>query len=363
MLATPKVLHLIGQLVRGGAERQLISIAEALMARGWPQMIVSFSAGDAWDSLAQAKGIPLRRVRPHANKLLRLAQLYRLVWRERPAIVHSWSRHINVYAAGLRLPYPRLKLILSFRGNPLVNSRTGVGYKSVLGSPLYHWADLVLSNSQAALDQAVASGLVMRRCQRVDNLIIAEGRATPGEAVAVPHIVAVGALNPLKSYDVLLHALSQVAWTGGAFTLSLAGDGPERARLENLADSLGIGALVHFMGEIDDVPDLLAQAHLMVHPSLSEGLSNAILEAMAEGLPVIATNADGNREIVQHEANGLLVPVNQPDALADAIRRLLGDPALRLRLGQNGLANIKARFGAERVVAHYEDIYHSLIEQ
>jgi glycosyltransferase involved in cell wall biosynthesis len=354
-------MHVIGQLVRGGAERQLIYTADALKAHGWSQVIVTFNTGDAWESVVEASGIPLWRVQPHPNKLWRLVQFYRLVQRWRPQIIHSWSRHTNVYTAGLGLT-PNIKRVLAFRGNPLVNNNSGQAYQRVPFGFAYRWADVIVSNSQVALDQAAAAGLKMRQPRLIENIIVVQGRAQPGISAVAPHIVAAGYLVPLKAYDVLLQALGRLAQAGYTFELSLAGDGPERERLQTLADSLGIADRVHLLGEIDTVPDLFASAHLMVHPSLSEGLSNSILEAMAEGLPVIATRADGNLEIVSHEQNGLLVPPSDPAALAEAIERLLTDPDLRCRLGQNGLNMVRQRFGVDRAVRQHEDLYHSLIQ-
>jgi glycosyltransferase involved in cell wall biosynthesis len=177
----------------------------------------------------------------------------------------------------------------------------------------------------------------------------------------VPRVVAAGALIPIKGYDVLLEAFGELAASGVPFELLLAGDGPERNRLERQAISLGIGERVKFLGEIDDVPALLSTAHIAVHPSRSEGLSNTILEAMAEGLPVVATNVGGTPEIINDNRSGLLVPPNDAHSLAAKVRLLLDRPDLRAQLGSAGLEVVRQRFNVERVATQYEHIYESVL--
>ena len=174
-------------------------------------------------------------------------------------------------------------------------------------------------------------------------------------------IAAVGTLKPLKAYDTLLEALGLLAAKGKAFELSCAGDGPERADLEALARRLGIAGRVKFLGEISDAPALLATAHLLVHPSKSESMSNTIVEAMAEGLPVIAVAGGRQSGDRRRRASGLLVPPARPDLLADAVGRLLDDPALRRRLGEQGLRYVKDECSEFRVADAYESTIRGLV--
>ena len=138
----------------------------------------------------------------------------------------------------------------------------------------------------------------------------------------------------------LLRALGLLAAAGNKFELLLAGTGGERTRLEELAHRLAIADRVTFLGEVPDVPGLLATAHLCAHPATSEGLSNTILEAMAEGLPVVACPVGATTEIIEDGRNGLLVPGRSPEALASAMRRLLADSELRGRLGSAALETV-----------------------
>ena len=124
---------------------------------------------------------------------------------------------------------------------------------------------------------------------------------------------------------------------------------------------LSLTDCVQFLGEVEDVPALCSTAHILVHPSRSEGMSNTILEGMAEGLPVVACDVGGNGEIIEHEVTGLLVPADDPPALAAQIRCLLNDVSLRERLGTAALEVVRTRFNAETVALQYEAVYTSLL--
>jgi glycosyltransferase involved in cell wall biosynthesis len=178
----------------------------------------------------------------------------------------------------------------------------------------------------------------------------------------VPRIVAIGSLFPLKSYDVLIEAMAILAANATGCELLLAGRGGEQPRLEALANQLGVAERVKFLGDVEDVPGLLGTADVFAHPAITEGLSNAILEALAEGLPVVACPVGGTPEIIEDGQNGLLVPVRQPQALAHAIGRLLNDACLRRRLGQAGAALVRDRFGESSIVDQYEKVFQRLID-
>ena len=352
-----KILHLIGQMERGGAERQLLYLTRVLRDRGWRQVVITFNPGDAWDERLVAIGVPVFGIPRHAIKPWRLWQLIQIVWRENADLIHSWSNHTNIYAYWL-FGYSKLHRILSLRGNPTVDRYTGAPRRARVPLSIYAGADCVISNSHRALECAKAAGARIRRSEVVGNIVIAQGRARAGQAFAVPRIVAAGDLIPLKAYEVLLRALGQLE--GEQFELMLAGEGPEKPRLQKLAEELGIRERVEFLGSIDDVPTLFSSAHLLVHPSRSEGLSNTILEAMAEGLPVVATNVGGTPEIIADGKTGFLVPPDRPDLLASKIGRLLQSPCLRAQLGKAGLESVGKRYNTEEVTTQYESIYRSV---
>ena len=171
--------------------------------------------------------------------------------------------------------------------------------------------------------------------------------------------VAVARLSPEKDLGTLLEAAALVVRTIPGFQLEIAGAGPCRPDLVKLAGSLCLGDRVRFLGEVSDIPALLARAGLFVLPSLTEGISLTVLEAMARGLPVVATRVGGNPEVVDDGRSGLLVPPRNPQALADALCRLWQDSALAARLGRAGRRRAEAHFDVRHMVAAYEDLYRS----
>jgi glycosyltransferase involved in cell wall biosynthesis len=145
--------------------------------------------------------------------------------------------------------------------------------------------------------------------------------------------------------------------------LKIVGDGPERAALEALAESLNLRNSVEFLGERHDVPDLLAQAGFFVTSSLTEGISLTLLEAMAVGLPVVATHVGGNPEIVVEGETGRLATAANPQALADSIVQMCDERNRWSNLGRAGSERVAAHFDIRRMAHDYEDLYETLTAQ
>jgi glycosyltransferase involved in cell wall biosynthesis len=139
--------------------------------------------------------------------------------------------------------------------------------------------------------------------------------------------------------------------------LEIAGDGACAEELRRLVKELGISDVVRLLGEVQDVPGLLARGSVFALSSLTEGISLTIMEAMASGLPVVATRVGGNPEVVKDGETGLLVPVGDADALAAALLKLWRDSALRHEMGAAGRARIEEHFDVRKMVAAYEEIY------
>ena len=170
-------------------------------------------------------------------------------------------------------------------------------------------------------------------------------------------VVNVARLSSEKDPANLLRAAARVAAADPTFRLELAGDGPLRGELSALAESLGIAGLVKFLGDVRDVPALLSRASLFVLPSKAEGISLTLLEAMATGLPVVATSVGGNPEVVVHGQTGHLVPSEDPAGLAEAIlwmRRHSEDAQL---MGRAGRRRVEDVFDIRAMVAQYERLY------
>ena len=177
-------------------------------------------------------------------------------------------------------------------------------------------------------------------------------------------LLTLSALVPRKGIDVLLDALHRLRDESGARrVLWIAGDGPERGALERRARELGLADAVRFLGRREDAPELLAACDVFVLPSRREGLGVASLEAMAAGRPVVASRVGGLGFSVVDERTGLLVPPDDAEALAAAVRRLSAERALRERLAQAGPERVAEGFLAEQMVAAHEQLYREVLAE
>ena len=190
----------------------------------------------------------------------------------------------------------------------------------------------------------------------------------PGESPApapwgavTPRAITVARLDPVKDQQTLLRAARTVADRIPDVRIEIVGDGPERGALERLSRELQLQECLRFLGYREDVPSLLRRPQIFILSSISEGISLGLLEAMAAGLPVVATDVGGNREVVVDEVTGLLVPPRSPAALADAVLSLLLDPGRARALGIAGRARLEREFDLGRTVSRYGSLYSELL--
>jgi glycosyltransferase involved in cell wall biosynthesis len=221
----------------------------------------------------------------------------------------------------------------------------------------YRRCDRLVANTRAIVEHAVTSGWPRDRVDYLPNFVpdaraatARHGRQRPG----FPLGLALGRLHPNKGFSLLLEAIAQTR----AVRLAIAGDGPLRGELEQLARDLGVSDRVSFLGWREDVSELLATADFLVCPSVHEPLGNVVIEAWSAGLPVVATASDGPAMLIEDEVSGLLVPLpGRPGggaaALAAAIERLCHEPELGPRLALAGRRVYEAEFTEEIVVARY----------
>ena len=191
------------------------------------------------------------------------------------------------------------------------------------------------------------------------------GAVQPALDVTGPAPLAVyaGRLDEAKGLADLVAAWGPISSRWSQARLALVGEGPYRAALEEEIDARGLNGRVVLAGTFDSVDELLAAADLFVLPSLAEGMSVALLEAMAAGLPIVATDIPANRHLVADGQHGLLVPCRDPDALGAAIRRLLDDPELAARLGAAAAERAAGQFSLARMADEHVRLFESLIAE
>jgi glycosyltransferase involved in cell wall biosynthesis len=341
------VLVTLGEV--GGAQGYVASLLPALA--GEYEVIVGAHGGAFVREAAERAGVEfvhlehLRRPVSPWRDLRGFAELYRLLRRHRPDVLHASSSKAGVIgrlaAAAARVPVR----VFTVHG-------WAFSAHSGAASALYRWADRVAGRATTATvcvsQRERADGLSARTCRPDRTVVIPNAVDVDAYPQAplerdVPRLISVGRLAAPKDWSTLLSALTELEPETFA-ELVIVGDGPDRERVEDEVSRSSLSGRVRLLGERDDVTGLLADADVFVLASRSEGLPLSVIEAMAAGVPVVASDVGGLRELVRDAETGVLVRPGDPAALADALRPLLADIELRRRLGSAGRERAKASF-------------------
>lgn len=334
------VLHLLGTAGEGGAETYFVDLVKALNRAGAPQAaVIRGNAGR--ETRLKTAGVPVKVLRfggpidiltrPAAAGFAALQKTQiALAWMNRAA------RHTP------RGPWARI-------------GRLG-GYYSL---KYYRNFDHLVANTEDIAEWIVGQGWPAGRVTCIPNFA-----ATPKDGPAVtrasldtpegaPLLLAMGRLHDAKAHDVSLQALALLpdAW------LWIAGAGPLEAKLKGMAEALGVAGRVRFLGWRTDASALYRAADVCVFPSRYEPLGNVVIQAWAHGLPVVAAESQGPKALIQDGKDGLLVPVDDAEALAAGVRRLLDEPALRAGFAAAGLTRVAGEFSEAAVVDRWKSLF------
>jgi glycosyltransferase involved in cell wall biosynthesis len=346
----------------GGAQTYVASLLPALVGR-FEVTVAAHGAGPLRDATraAGARFVPLQNLRRPLSPwrdLAGLVELMRLLRRERPHILHASSSKAGVLGrlAGFLAGVPIR--IFTVHGWAFA-AHAGVAAR------LYRWADRLvrpLTTVTVCVSQRErVAGLVAGTCDSERTVVIPNAvdaaRAPRSSATRRerPLIIAVGRLKAPKDFLTLVRALGTLP--PDSFEAVIVGEGPDRGRLEAEIEALGLEQHVRLAGERRDVPDLLAAADVFVLPSASEGMPVSVLEAMAAGLPVVASRVGGMPEQVSDGETGLLVEPGHIGELAAAVSRLIRDGELRRRLGTAGRARAEQEFDLEPFRRAHVELY------
>ena len=366
----------------GGMERQALRLARALADRGCSVEIVTGRWYRGTPASEVVDGIPvirtetlwegfgvrgLRRLGGYAFMGSLAAHLWRTRDRYDVIHVHGLNYHTAVASiVGRRVQRPTVvKLANSGTASDIDKMRTG---KLLASSgalvPAALRCDRFVATTDAVRVDLLAAGVEARRIVSIPNGIDMHPMPARSPTLHVPaEILFVGRLHEQKGVDILIRALSLVldrrpAWR---VRLRVVGDGPERASLEGLARELRVDGSVTFEGAHADVGPFLDAADLFVLPSRAEGLSNALLEAMARGLPVVVSAIAANAEVVRDGGDGLLFDPEDPEHLASVLIRSLGAESLRDRIGRRARLSVGERFAIHEVAERYLRLYGQLV--
>lgn len=361
-------LFYLQDCARGGAQRTVINLANALPAQG---IVPVLAIGDTTGPLRGAidPTLPVLDLEaPHARQAI--VRLRGLIRHNRPDFLFSTLVNANVAAwlATRFLPNPP-RLILR-ETNSHRHRDEGLGtIIQTLARMAYRQSDLLIALSagvgkEIAEDAGIAPHKVTVIPNPVDIASItanaAAARAEPPPwRTDAPMLIAVGRLVRQKGFDILLDAVSQS--TNQAFHLTILGDGPDREKLTAQRDRLGLTARVHFAGDVQNPERWLAHAAAFVLSSRWEGFGHVIVEAMASGAPVIATNCPwGPVDIIQNEKNGLLIPSTTAADLAGAMDWMLANPTASRAFAKQAALDCHA-YEAGRIAQRYAEIFRQVV--
>ncbi len=368
-----RLLHIVDNLDRGGTQTWLIILVKGLAELGFEQRVYCLNEvfNPAIVQKLKASGAPVTIIgRPRLYALIGLAQLYRQIQTWQPDIVQTILPFSDMLGRPLARWLGVPVIVSSIQARNAHKPRLQYFFDR-LTAP---WADLFISVSQQAIPFAVArEGVLPEKAIYIANSIAPDprDRSRAGEAIRArlaigPETTVLGMiarLVPKKAHQDLLTAYALVVKTVPSTALLVVGDGPLRPRLARQVEQLGLGPRVVFLGDRSDTGDLLAAMDLFVHPSLSEGMPHAVMEAMAAGLPVIASGVDGVQDLIIDGESGWLVPPGQPDVLADRLLFALNNRALWPEIGQAAAHRIATEFSPHKMVMAYSRVFREMLKQ
>ena len=357
------ILYVITDLELGGVPLHLERLARAMRDRGKRVSVVSLSPAGPVGRLLKEHGVEVASCDGCCGWDVRVVRrLARIIADRRPEIVHSLLFHANVAArwAARSAGFDSSRIVCEVqtveverKWHLLVDRFTHAGCRLTIG------------NSPSVIEHLATHARIPR-----DRLRLVRGGIDPtGLRVADPIargalglaenariVLWVGRLDPVKGLEILIDAFARLRNADDVHLL-LAGNGPLHGRLSRRVEALGQTHRVHLLGSRNDVPSLLRSAEIFAFPSMTEGLPNALLEAMAARCPIITTNVPGCRDLIAHMETGLVVQYGDTSALAEGLQLLLSDRGLAARLGAAASASVSRDWHIDSMIKAYLAVY------
>jgi glycosyltransferase involved in cell wall biosynthesis len=357
-LSRLRVCFLAGTLGQGGAERQLFYLLKTLREQGATVQLLTLTRGEFWEAPIAELGVDVRWVGQTQSRAVRLATIIRQVKAFRPDILQSQHFYTNLYAAvAARVLGVREIGALRCDGASEVAE-----HGRALGTLSLRWPRVIAANSQAAIDYAVQAGRSKTSLFFLPNAIDAtqffahNGNAKPSDGIV--RLLTAGRLEEQKRVDRLIRVLAELRRQSSIpFRAAIAGDGPLRSQLERQAEEAGLSDLIEFRGLVREMKTAYHQADIFLLTSDFEGTPNVVLEAMASGLPVLATNVGGVPDVIEHGVTGLLTAPQSETEFISQLRQLIEQPQMREQLGQAARARIEKRHALHQLPNELTDLY------
>jgi L-malate glycosyltransferase len=358
----PGLFLMIDSLQTGGSERQFAALSRSIDVKSFRLNLGCIQAKGAFlDELENVETFPLGGsvYGPKAGRTL--LHLRRHLRQRDIAIAHAFDFYTNL----ILVPAAKLAGVPGVIGSQRQLGDLLTPAQSRAQMIMFRWCDAVVCNSAAAARRLIDQGLPQRKIAVIWNgLPDSAFRETTPALPRTPGLLRVGMIarmnTPAKNHSVFLRAAARLRLEFPQAEFVVAGDGPLRTKLEAEAAHLGLGDRMRFLGDRRDIPAVLASLDVSVLPSASESLSNAILESMAAGVPVVASNVGGNPELVTDD-RGMLVPAEDEMSLSVAVARMLRESDLRRRMGPNCRHFARENFTLDKMRQAHEALYADLL--
>ncbi len=348
-----RVLHVVSSLLVGGMEQFVVRLAAEQSGRGHAVKIIGLRGGPLLER-AQQSGVPARAIEQD-NKILRTLSFISQARAFRPDVINAHNPVALRYA------------MLPFLGSRVRIVMTRHGQEEVLELPSPRTLSKV--GAVIAVSEAAARAFRRHRPGSADKVVMirngaeaavpTKSRKTIRDEIGIDGSAFVGTIvarvDHLKGHDTLLRAAAELRAL--PLEIVVVGDGARRNEFERLAEELNIARRVRFLGYRTDIADLLAASDFFVLPSLTEGTPLSVLEAMMQGLPIVASDVGGLPELVVNGSEGILLPPGDPQGVASAIDTLWRDEPLRLRMGAAALARATRDFTLSQMARNYDAVY------
>ena len=358
---------MINSLETGGTERQFVEVARSLKSSGSAVDLGcllkkgSFLDGAGLEGVAELHQFGVRRSLYGPHSIRSRWQLMRHLQKSGFAVAHAFDFYANL----MLIPAAKLARVPVVIGShrQLGDLLTPAKFKAQLA--VFRWCDRVVCNSQAAADRLLQAGLPAHKLAVIGNGLPSETFAKTAPALerreGILRVGMIARMNAVyKNQGGFLRAAARLAEKFPSVEFLLIGDGPMRPELERQAAGLGLQSRVRFLGGRRDIPAILASLDVSVVPSISESLSNVMLESMAAGVPVVATAVGGNVEL-GGDGRALLVSPNDEEALAGGLERMLGDEELRREMSYRARRFALENFSVERIREQYCELYSDVL--
>lgn len=352
-----KVSFLAGTLGRGGAERQLLYMLRAAQKAGIQARVLSLTRGEDFEREIRARGIPVEWVGTSLNRFRRVWEIIDALKKDPPDVVQSSHFFTNIYA-GLAGKFLRVPSIGAIRSSLLTEIKIHGRYgKWQIKLPRF-----LIANSAAGYRNAIERGIMPEKIAFVRNVVETNGNGGPAKKGSEITFLFVGRLDTLKrpeKFVRLAHLLTE-KYPRKNLRFEVAGDGELMEETVKLANKMELTPeKMRFLGVCRDMDKIYNRADILVSTSAREGTSNVILEAMAHGLPVIATRIGGTPDILD-ETRGILVGLDDENALVEAAEKLLQGRELRSKLGSEGIRYVAKNHSLDYLKKQLAGIYEKL---